>query len=154
MSFHLYSNNLFLMKAMHTIFAVLIVSWATVTAAAADKHEHAVIGKWRVTAALDGAQITSLDEREAQQLVGRVFTISKAKVNFGKRDCGPSTFEVHSVDPQIFLNDQFRASADRLRLPNPVTVVDLSCTSVFIKNTNTLVIAWDGWFFNAVRIKR
>lgn len=153
MSFHLNRNNFFLIKAVHTIFAMLIVSWATITVAA-DKHERAVIGKWRVTAALDGAQIASLDDREAQRLVGRVFTISRTKVNFGKRDCGPSTFDVQMVDPQVFLSDQFHASANRLKLPNPVTVVDLSCTSVFIKNTNTLVIAWEGWFFNAVRVKR
>lgn len=40
-----------------------------------------------------------------------------------------------------------------MALPNPVTVVDLSCTTVFIKKPNRLVIACDGWFFEAVRIK-
>jgi hypothetical protein len=119
----------------------------------AGEDEAAISGQWKITAALDGAEITSLDEREARQLVGGVFTISKEKVVFGKRDCGPSTFEAQSVEPRLFLREQFHATSEKLGLPNPVTVVDLSCTSVFIKNQNRLVIAWDGWFFDAVRVK-
>jgi hypothetical protein len=121
---------------------------------AADSIEHAVTGKWRFTAALDAADISSLDEREAQQLVGHVFLISKGKVKFDQRDCGPTDFEVEKVEPKLHLRQEFHASAEKLGLPNPVTIVDLNCTSVFIKNSNKLVIAWQGWFFDAVRVKR
>lgn len=119
-----------------------------------DRYERAVTGKWRLTAALDGAEITALDEREAQQLVGRVFVIDKSKVQFGAHDCGPTEFEATRVEPRLFLRVNFRASSQRLGLPNPVTAVDLSCTTVFIKSPTRLVIAWDGWFFDAVRVKR
>lgn len=139
-------------KAM-SVVVVVCASWLTL-ALAVGKDEHAISGKWRITAALDGAEITSLDEREARQIVGRELTISEEKVAFGKRDCGPSEFEAQSVEPRLFLREQFHATAEKLGLPNPVTVVDLSCTSVFIKNRNTLVVAWDGWFFEAIRIKR
>lgn len=121
---------------------------------AADSIEPAVTGKWRFTAALDAADITSLDEREAQQLVGHVFLISKGKVKFDQRDCGPTDFEVEKVEPNLHLRREFHASAEKLGLPNPVTIVDLNCTSVFIKNSDRLVIAWKGWFFDAVRVKR
>lgn len=140
-------------KAMSLIVAITLASWFTL-AFALERDEHAITGRWRITAALDGAEITSLDEREAQQLVGKVFTISKEKVIFGRRECGPSKFEAYSVEPVLFLREQFHAPAEKLGLPNPVTVVDLSCTSVFIKNKNRLVIAWDGWFFDAVRTRR
>ena len=96
--------------------------------------------------------IASLDEHEAQQLVGHVFVISKEKVKFDERDCGPTGFEAVAVVPELHLRKEFHANAQKLRLPNPVTVVDLSCTSVFIKNRNKLVIAWKGWFFDAVRL--
>lgn len=132
--------------------AALILASLPAWTHATDRYERAVTGKWRFTAALDGADITSLDEKEAQQLVGRVFTINKEHVTFGDRDCGPSEFEAESVEPTSFLREQFHADASKLGLPNPVTVVDLSCTSVFIKNANRLVIAWKGWFFDAVRL--
>jgi hypothetical protein len=121
---------------------------------AADSIEHTVTGKWRFTAALDGADIASLDEHEAQQLIGHVFLISKEKVKFDKRDCGATDFEAEKVELNLHLRQEFHASAEKLGLPNPVTVVDLNCTSVFIKNKNRLVIAWKGWFFDAVRLKR
>jgi hypothetical protein len=140
-------------KAMFVV-ATIIVASAFTLAFAVETDEQMVTGQWRITSALDGADITSLDEREARQLVGRVFTISKDKVAFGKRDCGPTDFEAQSVEPRLFLREEFHATADKLGLPNPVTVVDLSCTSVFIKGKNKLVIAWDGWFFDATRVKK
>jgi hypothetical protein len=136
------------------VVATIIVASAFTLAFAVETDEQMVTGQWRITSALDGADITSLDEREARQLVGRVFTISKDKVAFGKRDCGPTDFEAQSVEPRLFLREEFHATADKLGLPNPVTVVDLSCTSVFIKGKNKLVIAWDGWFFDATRVKK
>ena len=138
-------------SALSFIAAVALI--APVTAHAADRIEHTVTGKWRFTAALDGAEITSLDEREAQQLIGHIFLISKAKVKFDKRDCGPTDFEAEKVEPRLHLRQAFHASPEKLGLPNPVTVVDLNCTSVFVKNRNRLVIFWDGWFFDATRIK-
>ncbi|WP_306395913.1 hypothetical protein [Telluria beijingensis] len=123
------------------------------SAMAADRYERAVTGEWRLTAALDGAEVTSIDEKEASQLIGKRFEITKDAVRFGTRECGPSDFAAQQVEPDMFLRKEFHASADKLRLPNPVTVVDLSCTTVFIKRPNRLVIAWDGWFFDAVRVK-
>lgn len=114
---------------------------------------HAVTGQWRLTAALDGAHMTSLDEHEARRLVGHIFTIRKDAVKFGQRVCGPSDFEAERVAPKIYFPQEFNASAAKLGLPDPVTAVDLSCTTVFIKGANRLVIYWDGWFFDAVRIK-
>lgn len=136
------------------VIAALTLASLPAWGASSNHYERAVVGQWRFTAALDGADVTSLDEKEAQQLVGRVFTISKQSVKFGDRTCGPSDFAAESVEPRLFLREQFHADADKLRLPSPVTVVDLSCTSVFIKNANRLVIAWKGWFFDAVRVKR
>ena len=133
-----------------TLALAALPAWADAPA----DYEQAVVGKWRLTAALDGADVTSLDEKEAQRLVGRVFTIRRDAITFGDRKCGPSEFEAESVEPRMFVREQFHADAAKLHLPSPVTVVDLSCTSVFIKNAATLVIAWKGWFFDAVRVKR
>ena len=121
-------------------------------AQAAGSVASSVTGKWRLTAALDAADIASLDEHEAQQLVGHVFVISKEKVKFDERDCGPTGYEAVAVVPELHLRKEFHANAQKLRLPNPVTVVDLSCTSVFIKIRYKVVIAWHGWFFDEVRL--
>lgn len=130
----------------------LALAWAPATTFANDRYAAVVVGQWRLMAALDGADIASLDEHEARELIGRVFVIDKRTVKFGSRNCGPSDFDATSVEPSMFLRGQFHADAGKLGLPNPVTVVDLSCTSVFVKSKDRLVIAWKGWFFDAVRI--
>ncbi|TFW28024.1 hypothetical protein [Massilia horti] len=140
--------------ALSVAVALALAFWPTFSTAADGKYERAVSGNWKLTAALDGAHITSLDENEALQLVGRVFTIRKESVKFGSRVCGPSDFEAERVEPKIYLPEQFHARAEKLGLPSPVTAVDLSCTTVFIKSPNRLVIFWEGWFFDAVRVKR
>jgi hypothetical protein len=138
-------------KILSFIVAIAIVM--PVPAYASDPVERRVTGDWRFTAALDGAEIASLDEREARQLLGKVFTIRKDKVKFEKMDCGGTEFEAQKVEPRLHLREAFHASSKELGLPNPVTVVDLGCTSAFITKPNHLVIFWQGWFFDAVRLK-
>lgn len=140
--------------AVLPIFSALAFTSLPAWSAPANPYEQALVGQWKLTAALDGADVTSLDEKEAQRLVGRRFTIRRESVKFGDRTCGPSEFTAESVEPRIFLREQFHADAGKLGLPNPVTVVDLSCTSLFIKSANKVTIAWKGWFFDAVRVKR
>lgn len=121
---------------------------------ASDSIERIVTGQWRFTKPIDSANVTSLDDREAAQLVGQIFTIGKDKVAFGKEDCGETEFEAKKVEPTLYLRKAFNSTVEGLKLPNPVTVVEISCTSVFIRNRNRLVIFWDGWFFDAVRVRK
>lgn len=135
------------------LLAGAILALASTFAHGMDPDERLVTGKWRIIAALDGANIASLDEREARHIVRQVMTIGRNDVRIGARRCGPSTFEAQSVEPRLFLRQQFHASPENLDLPNPVTVVQLNCTTVFIKNPDKLLVFWKGWFFDAVRMK-
>ncbi|WLI88302.1 hypothetical protein Q4S45_16385 [Massilia sp. R2A-15] len=134
------------------VAAIALSSWPGFPVHAAGDGR-SVIGQWKFTAALDGAEITSLDEREADQLVGHVFTVATDKVQFGSQVCLPPDFQEKRVEPRLYLREQAHASASRLGLPNPVSVVDLGCTVVFVKNPNRLVIFWKGWFFDARRLR-
>ena len=109
------------------------------------------IGQWRLTKPLDSSDITALDDNQAQRLVGKVFTISKEKIQFGGQKCLPPSLEEQWVEPGLYLREQAHADAENLHLPNPVVVVELGCTVAFIRDSNHLVIHWKGWFFDAVR---
>lgn len=135
-----------------TFLALALITPLSVEAS--DPIERIVTGQWRFTKPIDSADIASLDEREAAQLVGHIFTIRKDKVAFGDRDCGDTEFEAKKVEPTLYLRRQFNSNVEGLKLPNPVTVVEISCTAVFIRNPNRLVIFWKGWFFDAVRVKK
>lgn len=143
-------------KYSRTIFAVAALVFGAspaVTADTADSTQRSVIGQWKITAALDSADTTSLDDQEAEKLLGRTLTINKKHFKFGERICTSPDFSAELVEPALYLREHYRASASQLGLPNPVTIVHLECTSAFIKNRNRLVIFWKGWFFDAVRIR-
>ncbi|GAB3402772.1 hypothetical protein NX774_02185 [Massilia agilis] len=113
---------------------------------------HEIIGNWKFTSVLDGVDIAQMDEKQAQHLLGRVMTIRKDGIRFGDERCGADDFEVKRVEPNLYLDSEARISAAKLYLPNPVTVVDTGCTQVFIKKPNKVVIFWNGFFFDAVRV--
>lgn len=116
-----------------------------------DNQDRSVLGRWKIVAALDGSRITSLDEHEARSLVGKVVSISTDGMRFGARRCLPPDLDAEKVEPRLYLRKEAHASAAKLGLPNPVTVVNLGCTIAFIKAKDRIVIHWDGWFFDADR---
>ncbi|WP_313170917.1 hypothetical protein [Massilia oculi] len=112
-----------------------------------------IIGEWEIKSVLDYATI-SVGEDQARSLIGKDLIISKEKIEFGNRVCSESNFLAESVETNIELRENARTSNDRLRLPNPVTVVELSCAYAYIRDKNRIVLAWNGVFFDAVRKRR
>lgn len=141
------------LQALYIVAAIALATWPVLPVNATELGVK-VIGKWKFTSVLDASEITSINFSEARRLVGHVMTIDKTKVQFGDHTCLPPDFETECVEPNLYLREQAHASASNLGLPNPVTVVDVGCTVVFIKNPNRVVIHWDGFFFDAVRVKR
>ena len=119
---------------------------------ATEQQDTSVIGRWKLTAALDSSDITSIDDQEAEELVGQIITIDRDKVQLGARVCDSPSFEVTKAETNKFFRDQAHASAKKLGLPNPVIAVYVSCTEVYIKSRNRLVVHWKGFFFDAIRM--
>ena len=140
-------------RAITIISLLACIALPCCPAQAAEAKDTDVFGRWRFAAVLDSAEISSLDNREAQQLVGRIFTVNKDHIKFGKRDCGPPELEAELVEPTWYLREKAHASSELLRLPSPVTVVKLGCTIAFIKNPQNIVVHWKGWFFDATRVR-
>jgi hypothetical protein len=137
--------------ALPAMAALVLATWPTLPLYAADQYNQSVIGMWKLTKVLDSSEISSIDDDDAEKLIGKVLTIAKDRVQLGDRVCSPPSFEATREDPQKHMDEQAHASADKMGLPNPVTVVQLSCTVAFIKNPDRLVVHWKGYFFDAVR---
>lgn len=118
----------------------------------AGNQDKSIIGKWKLTAVLDSSEITALDDDQAQNLVGQTFSIQADKVQFGQRMCKSPDFEVSNEETSDYFARHAHASADKLGLPNPVTVVHIDCTYVYKKAPDKIVIHWKGFYFDAVRV--
>ncbi|MGF6275400.1 hypothetical protein ABIB38_003798 [Massilia sp. UYP11] len=150
-------SHSFTQRHLHGILLVFVNLLTTMPALASDTPEPgrdtSIIGKWEIKSVLDYAAI-SVGEDQARSLIGKDLMISKEKIELGSRVCSESNFLAESVETNIELRENARTSNDRLRLPNPVTVVELSCAYAYIRNKNRIVLAWNGVFFDAVRKKR
>lgn len=132
---------------------VMLAIWpAEKLHAAKEYRDRSVIGQWKLIAVLDFAEVSALDDKEAKQLLGKVLVIRRDRVKLGSRVCSSPDFRAERVEPKFDLQVNAHASAAKLHLPSPVTVVELSCAYVYIKSHHRIVLAWDGAFFEAVRI--
>jgi len=134
--------------------AVILLAFSHSSLCQVRQSGNAVIGDWKLTAAVDSADIAMRDEKGAQKLVGHVMSIREDGTRLDNDKCGAPTFEVKRVEPNLYLEKEGGLDNSKLRLPKPVTVVDIGCAVVFVKNRNRAVITWDGWFFEATRVKR
>ena len=132
--------------------ALALACWPAPHLQAAEQLGTSVIGNWKLTAVLDSSEITSLDDQEAEALVGQIIMIGRDKVQLGDRVCESPSFEVTRAETNEYFRDEAHASAKKLGLPNPVTSISVSCTFVHIKSRNRLVVHWKGFFFDAIRM--
>lgn len=136
-----------------SLAAMLVIAMTSSLPVHAAQPGQEVIGQWKFTSVLDGVEITSIDEKQAKQLLGQVMTIRKDGTRFGTESCGTPSFESKQVETNVYVLQEAQISATKLGLPNSVTVVDIGCTQVFIKKPDHAVIFWDGFFFSAQKIK-
>jgi hypothetical protein len=110
-----------------------------------------VIGSWKIVKVLDSSEIAPFSDRQAQGLIGKVLEISGDKLEFAGRVCKKPDFERTQEEPVRYFRESAHASSAKLGLPDPVTVVHISCTYVYPKSANEMVIHWKGFFFDALR---
>jgi hypothetical protein len=110
-----------------------------------------ILGIWKLTKVLDSAEITSMDDKEAAQLVGKTLVVEPDKVSIAGETCHEPNFERHQEPSARYIRENYHAPVGRLGIPDTVTVVDLSCTEALLKGKNKVVVFWDGFFYNAER---
>lgn len=132
---------------------LLCIGPASATEVPESGTDTSIIGEWKIRSVLDYASI-SIGAEQAKPLIGKDLIISEAKIRFGDQVCAEPNFLAESVETNIELRGNARISNDQLRLPNPVTVVELSCAYAYVKNRDRIVLAWNGIFFDAVRKQR
>lgn len=129
----------------------LVVAAHTPLADAAQPKNADVLGTWTLKKVLDSAEITSMDDQEAAQLLGKTVVIRPDKVVVAGENCDKADFERHHEPTPEYVRENYHAPVGRLGLPDPVTVVNLGCTEALLKASNRMVIFWNGFFYEATR---
>lgn len=132
--------------------AITIVAAVLQSVQAAESKDYAeLLGAWRLTKVLDSSEISSISDKEAEELVGKTLVIERDQISLAGETCKAPEFERHYEDTARYLREEAHAASGRLGLPEVVMVVDLSCTEALLKSYDKIVIYWKGFFFDAVR---
>lgn len=140
-----------MLRNISLVLALAVTAHTPLASYAAQPKNADILGTWTLTKVLDSAEITSMDDQEAAQLVGKPVVIQPDKVVVVGEDCGKADFERHREPAPEYLRENYYAPVGRLGLPDPVTVVNLGCTEALLKARNRAIIFWNGFFYEATR---
>ncbi|MYM97016.1 hypothetical protein [Duganella vulcania] len=130
---------------------VLATLLCSLSAAATDNAD--IYGRWSLTRLLDSADIAAMPERQARALVGTQVVIAPDRFVIGSRTCRHPSYERSLDDLPRSFREQGHVSSANMGLPDPVTAIDARCTHIYLKAPGRIVVQWDGYYYDAEKLK-
>jgi hypothetical protein len=112
-----------------------------------------IAGYWKIQNILDYADITAISARQARGLIGKIVIVYPDKFVFNGEVCDQPSYSRSIEDTAKSMREKGHVSSANMGLPNTVTVIHVGCTDLFLKRPGLIVVHWDGYYFDAVRIK-
>ncbi|MDL2358177.1 MAG: hypothetical protein QFF03_23245 [Pseudomonadota bacterium] len=110
-----------------------------------------IYGKWKIKAMIGGGAASALTQRDVDKLIGKYVIISPEKFAFNGRTCTHPNYQRTKEETVQFFDQAWRADVSDIPFPNPVTVVETGCNTLFPIRKNHLMIAEENVFLEAVR---
>ncbi len=111
-----------------------------------------IFGTWEITAVLDSGDPSGMSDREAARLVGKSVSVEREGIKLnGLKMCKSPSYNRTVEETAKHLREKGHVSTENLHLPDPVTVIDAKCTFLYLKGKGTMVLSWDGVYFDAVK---
>lgn len=111
-------------------------------------------GTWKIQTILGGGAVGSLSDHEARQLIGKTFTLEARRFTFGGKPCTATHYEETIEDTAGHFEREWNTEVKDIPLPDPVTVIDTGCNTLYRLRNGKLMVAEKGVFFEAARTKR
>jgi hypothetical protein len=141
-------------RKMKTPFfsAVFLMTLFAPAAHAQDRNAD-IYGQWKITTVLGGG-IGSLSASEERKLIGKPLLISAHGFAFNGRKCVNPAYERHHEAPGAYFAREWHTNVSDIPFPKLVTIIKTrGCDYVFPIRKDRLMIAEQGTFFEAVRVR-
>lgn len=140
------------MKALFG-YLCLAVSFAISSPAHAKDPLVDLYGTWKIRAIIGGGAVSSMSDREARQLIGKTFTVKAKSFVFNGQPCTDTSYEETVEDTVGHFEREWNTAVKDIPLPDPVTVIDTGCNTLYPLKNGKLMVAEKGVFFEAARMK-
>lgn len=142
-----------LLGAASRLVLAVVLAAANVHALANETNAD-IYGVWKIKALIGGG-IGSLNDRQARKLIGKPVLISPEKFAFNGRVCKSPAYERTMEDTVTYFDREWRTNVTDIPFPDEVTIIETpGCDFMFPIRPDHLMIAEDGGFFEAVRVKK
>lgn len=102
---------------------------------------------------IGGGAAGSLSQRQVNHLIGKVVLIIAEKFEFNGQTCIRPTYQRSTDETVSHFDREWRTEVDDIPFPNPVTVIETGCDTLYLIRKDHLMIAEGGTFFEAVRMR-
>jgi hypothetical protein len=125
------------------------------TVASAEEVNADIYGTWKITALIGSGSSSGLSEREVRRLIGKQVIIMPQKFAFNGTVCLSPAYQRSKEDTVVYFDREWRTRVSQIPFPEEVTIIETpGCDFLFPIRKDHLMIAEDGNFLEAVRIKK
>jgi hypothetical protein len=111
-------------------------------------------GTWKIQSIIGGGAVSSMSDQEARQLIGKTLIVEARRFVFNGQACAELSYEETTEGRAGHFDREWRTDVKDLLLPDPVTVIDTGCNTLYPLKNGKLMVTEKGVFFEAVRVKR
>ena len=111
-----------------------------------------IYGRWKIKEMIGGGAASALSQRDVNKLIGKFVTINAKRFSFNGRTCAHPTYQRRQEETVNFFDWAWRTDVSDIPFPNPVTVIETGCNTLFPIRKNHLMIAEENVFLEAVRV--
>jgi hypothetical protein len=112
-----------------------------------------VYGTWKIQAILGGGAVSSMSDREAHQMIGKTFIVEAKRFTFNGQPCTETSYEETVEATANHFAREWNTAVKDIPLPDPLTVIDTGCNTLYPLKDGKLMVAEKGVFFEAAKIK-
>jgi hypothetical protein len=110
-----------------------------------------IYGKWKIKAMIGGGAASALSQRDVDKLIGKYIIITPEKFAFNGRTCMHPSYQRTREETVHFFDWAWKTDVSDIPFPNPVTIIETGCNTLFPIRKNHLMIAEENVFLEAVR---
>jgi hypothetical protein len=113
-----------------------------------------IYGKWKIKEMIGGGAASAMTQQDIDKLIGKYVIISSRRFTFNGRSCVNPAYKRTKEETVHFFDWAWQTDVRDIPFPNPVTVIETGCNTLFPIRKDHLMIAEENVFLEAVRVRR
>jgi hypothetical protein len=114
-----------------------------------------IYGTWKIKKEVTPVgSITGMNDQDVRRLMRKPVVISAERFTYHGRTCVRPSYQRTVEDTASYLYEGWRVNSDEMPLADRITVIETECGDIYLARKGHIILADDGVFLEAVRVKK